>query len=125
MLRSGFQDVQKNQIAIALDAVAQRIEERAKFLASIEMRFVNPVERAQTLLKLFGARVFTQGDLTVKARRLLMASLAKPGFLSAYIAQQAAQKKAAIDRDAVLAELAGQLESIGIAPEDALRALAA
>lgn len=125
VLRSGFQDVQKNQIAIALDAVAQRIEERAKFLASIEMRFVNPVERAQTLLKLFGARVFTQGDLTVKARRLLMASLAKPGFLSAYIAQQAAQKNAAIDRDAVLAELAGQLESIGIAPEDALRALAA
>ena len=125
VMRSGFQDVQKNQIAMALDAVAQRIEERTKFLASIEARMTNPIERAQTLLKLCAAGVFTQGDLMMKARRLLMASLAKPGFLTSYIAQLQHDRTTEVDRDQVVAELAAQLEGIGIAPEDALRALAA
>ncbi|HXJ01206.1 MAG TPA: hypothetical protein VNH44_08275 [Micropepsaceae bacterium] len=125
VLRSGFQDVQKNQIAVALDAVAQRIETRAKFLASIEARITNPIERAQTLLKLCAAGIFTQGDLMMKARRLLIASLAKPGFLSTYIAQLEQERRTGVDRDKVLADLATQLEGVGISPEDALRALAA
>jgi hypothetical protein len=125
VLRSGFQDVQKNQIAMALDAVAQRIETRAKFLASIEVRIANPIERAQTLLKLCAAGIFTQGDLMMKARRLLISSLAKPGFLTTYIAQLEQERRTGVDRDQVLAEFATQLQGIGIAPEDALRALAA
>jgi hypothetical protein len=125
VLRCGFQEVQKHQIAAALDGVALRIDERGKFLHSLETRVGNPVERAQTLLKLFAAGIFTQGDLMAKARRLLMASLSRPGFLSAYIAQHEQQKSAASDRNAVVAELTGQLESIGIAPEDCRRALAA
>jgi len=126
VLRSGFQDVQKNQIAMALDTVALRIEDRAKFLASLEARVANNVERVQMLLKLCTAGVFTQGDLIMKARRLLMASLTKPGFLVSYIGQLERDKSAgAVDRDKVLAELAGQLASIGVAPDDALRALAA
>jgi hypothetical protein len=125
VLRSGFQDVQKNQIAMALDAVAQRIETRAKFLASIEARIANPIERAQTLLKLCAAGIFTQGDLMMKARRLLISSLAKPGFLTTYIAQLEQERRTGVDRDQVLAEFAAQLQGIGIAPEDALRALAA
>jgi len=125
VMKSGFQHDQKNQIAMALDVAAQHIEERAKFLASIEARLANPIERAQTLLKLCSAGVFTQGDLMMKARRLLMASLAKPGFLASYVAQLRQERRAEIDRDQVLGELAGQLEGIGIAHEDALRALAA
>jgi hypothetical protein len=125
VLRSGFQDIQKNQIAMALDTVAQRIEERTKFLTSIEARLGTPLERAQTLLKLCVAGVFTQGDLMMKARRMLMASLTKPGFLSSYIDQLQQERSTGIDRDQVLADLAGQLEVIGIAQEDALRALAA
>ena len=125
VLRSGFQDVQKNQIAVALDGVAQRIEARTKFLASVEARIANPIERAQTLLKLCAAGIFTQGDLMMKARRLLMASIAKPGFLTSYITQLEQERRTGVDRDQVVAELAGQLEGIGIAPEDALRALAA
>jgi hypothetical protein len=38
VLRSGFQEVQRNQIAAALDKVALRIDERSRFLASIESR---------------------------------------------------------------------------------------
>ncbi len=125
VLRSGFQDVQKNQIAVALDNAAQRIEARMKFLASIETRIANPIERAQTLLKLCAAGVFTQGDLMMKAKRLLMASLAKPGFLSTYIAQVEHERRTSVDRDEIVADLATQLEGIGIAPEDAMRALAA
>jgi hypothetical protein len=125
VLRSGFQDVQKNQIAVALDAAAQRIEARTKFLSSIETRIANPIERAQTLLKLCAAGVFTQGDLMMKAKRLLMASLAKPGFLSTYIAQLEKERRTGVDRDVVMADLATQLQGIGIAPEDAMRALAA
>jgi len=125
VLRSGFQDVQKNQIAMALDTVAQRIEERTKFLASIEARLGSPLERAQALLKLCAAGVFTQGDMIMKARRMLLASLTKPGFLSSYIDQLQQESSSGIDRDKVLADLAGQLQGIGIAEEDALRALAA
>jgi hypothetical protein len=77
------------------------------------------------LLKLCVAGVFTQGDLMMKARRMLMASLTKPGFLSSYIDQLQQERSTGIDRDQVLADLAGQLEVIGIAQEDALRALAA
>ena len=77
------------------------------------------------VLKLCAAGIFTQGDLMMKARRLLMASLAKPGFLTTYIAQLEQERSAGVDKDQVVAELATQLEGIGIAPEDALRALAA
>jgi hypothetical protein len=125
VLRSGFQEIQKNQIAMALDAAAQRIEMRTRFLASIEIRMPNPVERAQTLLKLCAAGIFTQGDLMMKARRLLMASLAKPGFLAGYIAQLEHERRTGVNRDQVLSDLATQLQHIGIAQEDALRALAA
>jgi hypothetical protein len=110
---------------MALDAAAQRIEMRTRFLASIEIRMPNPVERAQTLLKLCAAGIFTQGDLMMKARRLLMASLAKPGFLAGYIAQLEHERRTGVNRDQVLSDLATQLQHIGIAQEDALRALAA
>ena len=125
VLRCGFQDVQKNQIAVALDGVAQRIETRAKFFASIEARITNPIERTQTLLKLCAAGIFTQGDLMMKARRLLISSLAKPGFLTTYIAQLEQERRTGVNRDQVLADLATQLEGVGISPEDAMRALAA
>jgi len=125
VLRSSFQDVQKNQIAVALDNAAQRLETRTRFLTSLEVKLVNPVERAQTLIRLCTAGVFTQGDLMMKARRLLMASLSKPGFLNAYLSQLERERQASVDRNQALTEWATQLEAIGIAPEDALRAMAA
>jgi hypothetical protein len=125
VLRSGFQEVQKNQIAAALDRVAQRIEERTRFLASIDTRSGHPTEKVETLLKLCTAGVFTQGDLMIKARRLLISSLAKPTFLPAYIAQLERERRGGIDRDQVLTELGSQLENIGIPLAEAMKALAA
>lgn len=124
VLRSGFQDVQKNQLAVALDEVAQRLETRARFFASLEAKIANPVERAQTLIKLCTAGVFTQGDLMMKAKRLLIASLSKPGFLNTYFAQLEKERPGA-DRGKALGEWTAQLESVGIPPEDTRRALAA
>jgi hypothetical protein len=125
VLRSGFQDVQKSQIAVALDIAAQHIDERAKFLASIETRLPDPIERAQALLKLCGSGIFTQGDLLMKARRLVLAALTRPGFLESYIAQRQQEKGSAFDREVAVAELVSQLKSAGIAPEDGMRAIAA
>jgi hypothetical protein len=125
VLRSGFQDVQKNQIASALDKVAQRIDERSRFLASIETRVANPNERMDMIFKLCTAGVFTQGALMTKARQLLMGCLAKPSFLVSYIAQLEQVRSGGVTQDEALTELASQLEKIGIAQADAMRALAA
>jgi hypothetical protein len=125
VLRSNFQDIQKNLLAVALDTAAQRLETRTRFLASLESKVVNPVERAQTLIRLCSAGIFTQGDLMMKAKRLLMASLSKPGFLNTYVSQLERERPGGIDRNQALNEFASQLEAIGIPPEDALRALAA
>src|SRR6266567_3001107 len=125
VLRSGFQEVQKQQIAAALDKVALRIDERSRFLSSIEARVANPNERMDMIFKLCAAGVFTQGALTTKARQLLMGCLAKPGFLLSYIAQLEQVRSGGVTQDEALTELASQLEKIGIAQADAMRALAA
>ncbi len=123
VLRSGFQELQKTQLAAALDAVAKGIEERAKLFASLETRFSNPVERAQALLKLCGAAVLTQGELSAKARRLMMTLMAAPGFFPAYVAQRQQEKKTAVNSDLILQDLTVELRALGIGYEEALRTL--
>jgi hypothetical protein len=125
VLRSGFQEIQRNQIAAALDVAAVRIEDRTKFFASLEARVPNTVDRVQMLMKLCSAGIFTQGELMAKARRVLLSFVAKPGFLMSYIRQLETEKRMSIDRDTVLSELAATLASVGVPPDDALRALAA
>jgi hypothetical protein len=124
VLRSGFQELQKNQLATALDGVAKSIEERAKLLSSIETRFANPIERAQALLKLAGAGALTQGDVQMKARKMLMAALASPGFFPAYVAQQQQGKERPPTSDMVLQKLTTELRAFGLTYEEALRVLA-
>lgn len=118
-LRGGFQEEQKTQIAVALDAVAMRIDDRAKFLNGVETKIINPIERAQTLIKLLAGGVFTQGEMTARAKRILFAALSRPGFVGTYAAQNG------VGRDLAIATLAGQLEKAGIAPEESLRLFAA
>src|SRR5262249_39960 len=124
VLRSGFQDVQKNQIAQGLDQVAIRIEDRARLLVSLEVKVTHPVERPLALLKLFTGSAFSEGELYTEGKRVLLASLSRPGFLAGYIAQTE-HGNAAPDHEKVLAALVEQLGEIGITPEEGLRALAA
>jgi len=124
-MRCGFQDIQKKQIAAALDAHACHLESRAQFLTMLENRVTHPVERAQALLKMFVSGIFTDGELSNKAKRLLLQALAKPGFLASYLAGVAQEKNAAIDQEEALSELMSKLEQIGIPPDEGLRVLAA
>lgn len=125
VLRAGFQDVQKTKLATTLDTVALGIEDRAKLLATIEAKSPNNVERARAILKLCVAQIFTQGELNTKARRILLTSLAKPGFLASYVSQAQAEAGAAFNSENAVAELTGQLASAGISPDEMRRVLAA
>jgi hypothetical protein len=124
VLRSGFQEVQKNHLAAALDGVAKSIEEKARLLASLETRFPSPVERAQALLKLAGAGALTKGELQMKARKMIMAALASPGFFAAYVAKQQQDKERPPHSDLVLQELTTELGALGVPYQEALRVLA-
>jgi hypothetical protein len=63
--------------------------------------------------------------MMMKAKRLLMAAISKPGFLNGYISQLERERPEIVDKKGALSEWAAQLEGIGIPAEDALRALAA
>jgi hypothetical protein len=123
VLRSGFQQVQKNQIAAALDAVASGIEDRAKVLASLETRATDPVERAQALLKLCQAGALTEGELKAKARRLMVTTMASRGFLTAYVERQGREADGARPRDEALSGFTAELRELGITLEEAARTL--
>jgi hypothetical protein len=70
-------------------------------------------------LKLIVGGVFPHGDLQMRAKRMLCAALARPGFLSAYAAQ------AGVGREEAAASIAGQLEKTGVPAEETLRLFAA
>ena len=122
--RSGFIDVTRDEIAVRMDALAVQMEARGKLFESIEARTTNPVEKAQTLLRLAGGGVLTDGLLAAKARELILMYLGKPGFLSGYIAAAAREGKPA-SSEAVMAELMDTLTKAGITPETGLRSIAA
>ncbi len=125
VLRSGLQDFHKRQMADALDALACGIEKRAAFLAGMEMRVSGPLEKVQAIMKMCAANVFTEGELSAKARRQLLAALGTPEFLNAYLSQRQQTAQAEIDRAQAVKELLAELERLGIPPEDGLRAIAA
>ncbi len=124
VLRSGFIDVTKADIAEKLDALAVQVEARGRLFDSVEARTPNHVEKAQTLLKLAATGIFTEGRLAAAARARILGYLGKPGFLSGYMA---ATKKDGVpaDSETVMAELIGQLGKIGINAETGLKSIAA
>ncbi|HEY1710959.1 MAG TPA: hypothetical protein VGG10_22030 [Rhizomicrobium sp.] len=119
--RSGFQDKERNEIADTLDRVASEVESRGKLFHSIEHRAAGAVERALLLLKLCSEGSLTEGRLSAKARELIIANLARPGFLSAYSATMP-DKPAP---DAALSDLLQTLQKAGITRETGLKSIAA
>ena len=124
VLRSGLQDFQKAQISDALDQIACGIEKRANFLAGMDAKLVSPDEKMQFIMKLCGSRVFTEGELSRRARRCLLSAVGTREFLAGYFAQRQ-NGDGGIDRVQVVRELIGELERVGIAPEEGLAAIAA
>lgn len=123
ILKSGFQEHERNEIAGTLDRIACEMESRTKLLDGIENRSGSPVEKAQALLKLFAAGMLTEGRVASRARSLLLAYLGQPGFLTGYAAQMAQDAKP--DAQAAIADLVQKLAQAGIAQATGLNAIAA
>ena len=66
--RSGFIDVTREEITVKMDTLAVQMEARGKLFESIEARTTNPVEKAQTLLKLATGGILTEGALSATRR---------------------------------------------------------
>jgi len=122
--RSGFQDNQRQEMVELLDKLACMVEAKAKLFDSIDANPSNHVEKAQTILKLCGGGMLTEGRMSAHARELILNYLGKPGFLSAYIAQ-AAQGGDRSSADRAIAELLQALEKAGISEEVGLKSIAA
>ena len=124
MRRSGFFDVTREEIAGKMDALAVAMEARGKLFESISGRTTNPVEKAQTLLRLATGGVLTEGALSAKAREMILGYLSQPGFLTGYIAAQT-KDGAAPNSEKLMAELIETLGKAGITAETGLKSIAA
>jgi hypothetical protein len=124
MRRSGFIDVTRGEISDKMDSLAVQMEARGKLFESIEARSTNPVEKAQTLLKLATGGLLTEGQLSNKARELILGYMSKPGFLTGYMAAQS-KDGAAPDSEKLMAELMETLGKAGITAETGLKSIAA
>jgi len=125
VLRSNFPEIQKREIADALDKTACEAETRAKLLETVEAKAAGPVDKASAVLKLITSGAFTEGRLGAKARDIVIGHLSRPGFLSGYLAQAMQGPKGEVPRETAMNELMQTLERAGITPETGLRNIAA
>ncbi len=122
--RSGFPENRRQEMAELLDKLASDIEMRAKIFETIEAKPGSPVEKATTFLRLMTGGMLTEGRLSRRARERVLDHLGRPGFLTGYIAQSAADG-AARYADAMMADLMRTLGKAGITTETGLRNIAA
>jgi len=124
VLRSGFIEISKAEIAEKLDALACQVEARGKLFDSVEARTAGPVEKAQTLIRLAATGIFTEGKLAEAARARILGYLGKPGFLAGYAAATGKDGETP-DAQAAMAELIATLGKVGITAETGLKSIAA
>jgi len=122
--RSGFIEVTREEITTKMDALAVQMEARGKLFESIEARTTNPVEKAQTLLRLATGGILTEGALSARARELILGYLSRPGFLTGYMATQTKDGETP-DSEKLMAELVEILGKAGITAETGLKSIAA
>jgi hypothetical protein len=125
VLRGGFIDVSKSEMAEKLDSLAAAVEARGKLFDSIRMRPTNHVEKATALIKLASQGVFTEPRLGTRARDLILGYLSQPGFLAGYLAQLPKQENAPPDTKRAMGELMADLGKAGITAEAGLKSIAA
>jgi hypothetical protein len=123
--RSGFADLQKQEICDALDKIASEAEGRAKLIEGVEAKAANNVEKAIALLRLCSGGVLTEGRLMTRARNSILSCMGQAGFMTGYVAHTAKAKGESPNADAATAELLGSLERAGITAETGLKSIAA
>ena len=87
VLRSAVPDPKRRELTEVLDRIASEVEAKAHILEGLSARAMDPVEKVQTLIKLAGNGVFTEGKLLTRARALTIALVNTPGFIEDFIAQ--------------------------------------
>ncbi len=117
--RSNFIDEQRQEIAAKMDRIGLNAANAARLFESIEAKSPNHVEKAQTLLKLALGGFFTEGQLSAKAREMILGYLATPGFLAGYFAGKQG------DTEAAMTLLMADLGKAGITAETGLKSIAA
>jgi hypothetical protein len=125
ILKSGFQENQKRELAEMLDRIASEMESRAKLFDSIEAKPAGHVEKAIVILRLCAGGFLTEGRLSARARELVLGHLGQPGFLTGYAAQSAQANATVPNPQAAISELMQLLEKAGITAETGLRSIAA
>jgi hypothetical protein len=126
VLRSGFQDIQKKEIAEALDNAASDAEIQAKVLASIHSRSGGHVDKAIAVLRLFATGALTEGRLSERARELILSQLGKPGFMTGYVEHfSKLRPERSASKEEAMSDLMRTLEKAGITSETGLKSVAA
>jgi hypothetical protein len=87
VLRAAIPDSKRRELADVLDRIATDVEGRARILDGLSAKAMDPVEKVQTLIKLAGHGVFTEGKLFARARALTLSLVNAPDFLEAFVAQ--------------------------------------
>jgi len=123
--RSGFQDKERQEIADALDKFASEIEMRTKLLDSIESKSANRIDAAIALIRLSTGGAITEGRLSTKIRDMILGHLARPGFLTGYVAQLSRDPNGVVNADSAMKELMDTLAKAGITPATGLKSIAA
>ncbi|HVZ68996.1 MAG TPA: hypothetical protein VG891_06000 [Rhizomicrobium sp.] len=124
--RSGIQDIQRREICEILDKFACRIEAQTRLFDNIEDRSASPVEKALSVLKLFGSNILTEGKMSERGRQIVLGCLGKKGFLTDYTAQlPPAADGTRPSAEAAMSDLTETLKKAGITPETGLRSIAA
>lgn len=127
--RCGFIEVSREEIAARLDFQACAVEARGRLFDSIEAKPTSAVDKAQTLIKLVAGGVLTEGQLSARARELIVGYLSRPGFLATYMAAQTkeaqAKQEPVPDSEKMMMRLMDTLASAGITAETGLKSIAA
>ncbi|HTW34013.1 MAG TPA: hypothetical protein VMD53_05285 [Rhizomicrobium sp.] len=119
--RANFRDETRAEFADRLDLVASEVESRGKVLKSLQENLAEPAERVMAVLKLCMSNTLTEGRVRGRARDMVLATLAQPGFLKGYLAR----RKAGETPEHAMTELAELLQLAGISPEDGMKSIAA
>jgi hypothetical protein len=109
VLRAGFQELEKRNIAEAVDALAVKAEAKARFIDGVAPKHMPQINRTLALLNLFASDAVTEGELSKRIRREIAPGLKEPDFVPAYVMRNGG------DQEKALAELKTVLTRAGLA----------
>ncbi|MBI1238254.1 MAG: hypothetical protein GC199_02815 [Alphaproteobacteria bacterium] len=96
VMRSSLQELEKRQVSEAVDALALKLEAKARVIEQSAPRGAPPVVRALTFLKLFGEGAITEGTLAARVRKEISAGTRHPAFVDTFVKQSQASREDAL-----------------------------